>query len=295
MHRLLRERGFVDVVCRTSAELDLRDRDATFEFFREQRPDCVVGAAARAGGIMANTTRPAELMSDNLRIQLNLLDAANEYGTERLLFFGSSRAYPADAPQPIAEDAMLTGPLERGLEAYAVGKIAGVIHVQALRRQYGRRYISVMPANLYGPGDNFALPGAHVVPMLLRRMHEAREAGAMEFVVYGSGRPRREFVYSEDLAEACLLLLTHYDDDAPVNVGSGSEITIAELAQTIARVVRFDGELVYDTTKPDGAMSKLLDSSRLRELGWTPHVSLEDGLRRTYRWFLENKSASSNG
>ena len=287
--RLLADRGYDNVVGRRSSELDLRDREATFDFFSAERPDCVIDAAARAGGIVAHATKPAELFSDNLRIQVNLLDAANEFGVERFLYLGSSRAYPRDAPQPIAESSLLTGPPESNLEAYAVEKISGVLHIQALRKQFGRNYVAVMPSNLYGPGDNFAMPGAHVVPMLLRRMHEAKELDDPEFVVYGTGRPRRELLYSDDLAEGCLLLLERYDDPAPINIGAGSEVSIDELVAVIADVVGYRGQFVHDTSKPDGAMSKLLDTSRIAALGWRPRVPLRDGLARTYRWFLEHR------
>lgn len=287
--RLLQARGHSNVVGRRSRELDLRDRDATFAFFRAERPEYVIAAAARAGGIVANSTKPAELLSDNLRIQINLLDAAHDADVERFVYLGSSRAYPQDAPQPISESELLTGPLEPNLEAYGIGKIAGVVHVQALRKQFGRRYISAMLPNLFGPGDNFAIPGAHVVPMLLRRMHEARERGDEQFVVYGTGRPRRELLYSDDLAEACLVLLERYDDAAPINVGTGSETSIDDLVRLIADVVGYEGEFVHDTTKPDGAMSKLLDSSRINALGWRPRVSLREAIARTYEWFLRHQ------
>lgn len=287
--RLLQARGYRNLVGRRSKELDLRDREATFDFFRTKRPYCVIDAAARAGGIVANSTKPAELLSDNLRMQINLLDAAHEFGVERFLFLGSSRAYPQDAPQPISEASLLTGPLERNLEAYGIGKIAGVLQVQALRKQFGRKYISAMLPNLYGPGDNFAIPGAHVVPMLLRRMHEAKARGNTQFVVYGTGRPRRELLYADDLAEGCLVLLERYDDPAPINVGTGSEVSIDELVQLIAEVVGYEGEFVHDTTKPEGAMSKLLDASRINALGWSPQVPLQEGLARTYEWFVAHQ------
>ncbi len=277
--------GFTALVGRRSKELDLRDREATRAFFDEGRPAYVVDAAARVGGIIANSTRPAEFLSDNLRIQLNLLDAAHEFGVERFLFLGSSCIYPKFAPQPIREDALLTGPLEPTNEAYAIAKIAGVTQVQALRREHGRSYISAMPTNLYGPGDNFEIPGAHVIPMLMRRMHEAEERGDAAFTIYGTGTPRREFLHTDDLAAACLLLLERYDDDAPVNVGCGTDVTIDELARMIADLVGYRGAFVHDSSKPDGTPRKVLDVSRIRALGWAPSVELADGLARTYDWY----------
>lgn len=284
--RRLQASGFSRLVGRTSAELDLRDREATFRFFDIVRPRCVVLAAARVGGILANATRPVEFLSDNLRVQLNVLDAALSVGTPRLLFLGSSCIYPKHAPQPIVEDALLTGALEPTNDAYAIAKIAGIKHVQAVRRQHGLRWISVMPTNLYGPGDNFDPESSHVLPGLLRRLHEAAVAKAPEVVVWGTGTPRREFMHVDDLARACLIALQHYDDPAPLNIGVGEDITIRELAETIARVVGYTGRLVFDPTKPDGTPRKLLDVSRLRALGFRPQVTLEDGIRETYRWYL---------
>ena len=284
--RLLQARGFRRLVGRTSAELDLRDRDTVFGLFDVVRPACVVLAAARVGGILANSTRPVEFCSDNLRIQLNVLDAALRFGTRRLLFCGSSCIYPRLATQPISEGALLTGPLEPTNDAYAIAKIAGIVQVQAARRQYGARWISVMPTNLYGPGDNFDPSNSHVLPGLLRRMHEATVAGAPEFVVWGTGTPRREFMHVDDAARACLLALERYDDPAPLNIGVGSDISIRELAELVARVVGYPGRLVFDHGKPDGMPRKLLDVSRLNRLGFHPGVSLEDGIRSTYQWYL---------
>ncbi|HEV2087957.1 MAG TPA: GDP-L-fucose synthase, partial [Cryptosporangiaceae bacterium] len=276
--RHLERVGFTRLVGRRSKELDLRDREATRAFFDEVRPAYVIDAAARVGGIFANSTHPAGFLSDNLRIQLNLLDAAHEFGVERFLFLGSSCIYPKFAPQPIREDALLTGPLEPTNDAYAIAKIAGVMQVQALRREHGRSYVSAMPTNLYGPGDNFEIPGAHVIPMLMRRMHEAKERGDPEFTIYGTGTPRREFLHTDDLAAACLLLLERYDDDAPINVGCGTDVTIDELAHLIADVVGYQGSFVHDASKPDGTPRKVLDVSRIRALGWSPTVALADGL-----------------
>ncbi|WP_037607212.1 GDP-L-fucose synthase family protein [Streptacidiphilus rugosus] len=284
VRRLLAE-GFTDLVTRTSAELDLRDPVAVGDFFAEQRPEVVVLAAARVGGIAANAAQPVEFLSDNLRIQLNVLDTARTYGVERLLFLGSSCIYPRLAPQPIPESALLTGPLESTNDAYAIAKIAGVLHVQALRRQYGVRWISAMPTNLYGPGDNVDPQSSHVLPALLRRTHEARAGGADRLVHWGSGAPRREFLHVDDLASACLFLLEHYDSDVPVNVGTGVDISLREVADLIARLVGYRGRIEWDTTKPDGTPRKLLDVSRLTGLGWKADISLEQGLADTYAWF----------
>lgn len=283
--RHLAAAGFTDLVGRTSAELDLRHRAATFAFFETVRPRTVVLAAARVGGILANATEPVDFLSDNLRIQVNVLDAALAVGVRRLLFLGSSCIYPKHAPQPIREDALLTGPLEPTNDAYAIAKIAGILHVQAARRQHGLRWISAMPTNLYGPGDSFDLRRSHVLAALLRRISAAAAESAPEVVVWGTGTPRREFLHVDDLARACLLLLDGYDSVEPVNVGTGTDVTIRELAETIARVVGFRGRLVFDSTKPDGTPRKLLDVSRLAALGFVPSIGLEDGIRSTYEWF----------
>ena len=286
--RRLRAAGFTRLLVRSSAELDLRDRAATLAFFEATRPRCVVLAAARVGGILANASRPVDFLSDNLRIQLNVLDAALAVGVPRLLFLGSSCIYPRDSAQPIAEHALLTGPLEPTNEAYAIAKIAGILQVQAARRQHGVSWICAMPANLYGPGDNFDLDTAHVLPALLRRMHEAALAGAGDLVVWGTGTPRREFLHADDLARACLLLLDRYDDAAPVNVGVGADVTIRELAELVAGVVGYRGRLVFDPSKPDGVPRKLLDGSRLSALGFRPEIRLPEGVRATYRWYVEH-------
>ncbi len=286
--RHLEAQGFTDLVGRSSAELDLRERDDVLDFFAKQQPDFVVLAAARVGGIMANATQPAEFLSDNLRIQLNVLDAAAAHGVQRLLFLGSSCIYPRLAPQPISESALLTGPLEPTNEAYAIAKIAGVLQVQALRRQHGLSYISAMPTNLYGPDDNFSPAGSHVLPALIRRFDEAKRSGAGTVTLWGTGTPRREFLHVDDLARACLLLLERYDDDAPVNVGTGTDVTIAELATLVARVVGYEGSIGWDPAKPDGTPRKLLDVTRIQELGWAAEIGLERGLESTYAWFLHH-------
>jgi GDP-L-fucose synthase len=285
--RRLQAQGFTNLVGRTSTDLDLRDREATFAFFAAEQPQYVVLAAAKVGGILANATYPNDFLSDNLRIQLNVLDAAHEHGVTRLLFLGSSCIYPKHAPQPIREDSLLTGPLEPTNDAYAIAKIAGVLQVQALRRQHGVSFISAMPTNLYGPGDNFDLQTSHVLPAMIRRFHEAKQSGAPSVTLWGSGTPRREFLHVDDLARACLHLLEHYDDPAPINVGTGADLTIRELAETVASVVGYTGRVEWDTSKPDGTPRKLLKVSRLQSLGWQPTITLDDGIRATYAWYLQ--------
>jgi len=286
--RRLRGAGFSDIIGARSAELDLRDRAATWEFFDRKRPDVVIDAAARVGGILANSQYPVDFLSDNLRMQLNLMDAAHAFDVDKLLFLGSSCIYPKFAPQPIPESSLLTGALEETNDAYAVAKIAGIMQVQAYRRQYGRSWISAMPTNLYGPGDNFDLQTSHVMPALIRRYHDAVRAGDPEVVVWGSGTPRREFLHVDDMAAACLFLLEHYDEPEHVNVGVGKDMKIRELAELIARVTGFEGRTVFDTSKPDGTPRKLLDVSRLTQLGWSPSTSIADGVASTYGWFVAN-------
>jgi GDP-L-fucose synthase len=247
-------------------------------------------AAAKVGGILANATQPADFLSDNLQIQVNVMDAARAHGVDRLLFLGSSCIYPKFAEQPIKESSLLTGALEPTNDAYAIAKIAGIMQVQALRRQYGVHYISAMPTNLYGPGDNFHPEKSHVLPALIRRFHEAKEDCADQVVIWGTGTPRREFLYVDDLASAVLFLLEHYDEPDTINVGVGEDLTIRELAETVAEVVGYSGELAFDTTKPDGTPRKLLDVTRLTSMGWKPQIALRDGLEQTYRWFLEHRS-----
>src|SRR3954447_1540563 len=266
--RHLEELGFTDLVTRTSSELDLRDPVAVEAFFADQRPETVVVAAAKVGGILANNTYPADFISDNLRIQVNVLDAAARHGATKLLFLGSSCIYPKMAPQPIREDSLLTGPLEPTNDAYAIAKIAGVLQVQALRRQYGVHYISAMPTNLYGPGDNFNPEGSHVLPGLIRRFHEAAQTGAPSVTVWGTGTPLREFLHVDDLARACVHLLENYDEPEPINVGVGEDVSIRELAELVGEVVGYTGALEFDTSKPDGTPRKLLDVSKLHALGW---------------------------
>ncbi|WNM24897.1 GDP-L-fucose synthase family protein [Demequina capsici] len=286
--RRLEKSGFTNLVGRSSSELDLKDRDATFAFFAETKPRYVVLAAAKVGGIMANSTYPVDFLSDNLRIQTNVIDAAIEHGIERLLFLGSSCIYPKFAEQPIREDSLLTGHLEPTNDAYAIAKIAGILHIQSARRQYGLPWISAMPTNLYGPNDNFSPQGSHVLPALIRRYDQAARSGATSVTNWGTGTPRREFLHSDDMADACLHLMEHYDGPAQVNVGTGSDVTIKEIAETIAKVVGYEGATEWDTTKPDGTPQKLLDVSQLADAGWTAQISLEEGLRRTVDWYRDN-------
>ncbi|MGY2077413.1 GDP-L-fucose synthase family protein [Blastococcus sp. SYSU DS0828] len=291
--RHFRAEGFTNLVTRTSAELDLRDRSAVEEFFAAERPATVVMAAAKVGGILANSAYPADFISDNLRMQVNVLDAAARHGTTSLLFLGSSCIYPRLAPQPIREDSLLTGPLEETNDAYAIAKIAGVLHVQALRRQHGVHYISAMPTNLYGPGDNFHPQHSHVLPGLIRRFHEAKLAAAPSVVVWGTGAPLREFLHVDDLARACLFLLEHYDEPEPINVGVGADLSIRELAELVADVVGYEGRLEFDTSKPDGTPRKLLDVSKLHGLGWRARIDLRTGLEETYAWYQEQLAAGA--
>jgi GDP-L-fucose synthase len=286
--RRLEAAGFGHLVGRTSAELDLRDRAAVFAFFADTRPRYVALAAAKVGGILANASAPVDFLSDNLRIQVNVLDAAREHDVERVLFLGSSCIYPQLAPQPITEDALLTGHLEPTNDAYAIAKIAGILHVQAVRRQYGLPWISAMPTNLYGPGDNFSGAGSHVLPALIRRYDDAARDGLPTVTNWGSGTPRREFLHADDLADACLHLLETYDGPTHVNVGTGEDLTIREIAETVADVVGYTGVTEWDTTKPDGTPRKLLDVSRLAALGWKPTIGLREGLERTVAWYRQN-------
>lgn len=286
--RKLESEGFKQLVGKASSELDLKDRDAVFGFFAENKPRYVVLAAAKVGGILANNTYPVDFLSDNLRIQVNVLDAAREYGVERLLFLGSSCIYPKFADQPIREDSLLTGHLEPTNDAYAIAKIAGIMQVQAVRRQYGLPWISAMPTNLYGPGDNFSPEGSHVLPALIRRYDEAARSGTPVVTNWGTGSPRREFLHVDDMAAACLHLLENYDGPEQVNVGTGTDVTIKELAEIVANSVGFSGAIEWDASKPDGTPRKLLDVSKLSEAGWTASIDLEEGIRSTVDWYRTN-------
>jgi GDP-L-fucose synthase len=291
--RRLEAAGHRNIVKRTHAELELGDATAVRRFFETEKPEYVFLAAAKVGGILANNTYPAQFIAENLAIQTNVIHEAYRAGVKRLLFLGSSCIYPRDCPQPIKEEYLLTGPLEATNRPYAIAKIAGIEMCWSYNRQYGTRFLSVMPTNLYGPGDNYDLQTSHVLPALIRKMHEAKERGDREVVVWGTGTPRREFLYSDDMADACLKLMNLSDDlfkamleqyQPPlINVGCGEDVTIRELAETVAKVVGFPGKLVFDTTKPDGTMRKLLDVGRMFSLGWRPRVSLELGIARSYR------------
>ncbi len=286
--RHLQSLGYTNLITAARSELDLRDRDAVFAFYSAQRPEVVVLAAAKVGGIMANATYPAEFFSDNIRIQTNVMDAAHEYGVQRLIFMGSSCIYPKFAEQPIREDSLLTGLLEPTNDAYAIAKIAGVLQVQALRREYQHHFISAMPTNLYGSGDNFDLQSSHVLPAMIRKFHDAKVSGAPSVTLWGTGSPRREFLHVDDLARAVVALLERYDDAPPINVGVGEDVTIKELAELVRDVVGYQGDIEWDTTKPDGTPRKLLDVSRIHALGWQAEIGLRDGIASTYQWFQQN-------
>ena len=284
--RRLASEAVAAILAIDSTSLDLRRQEQVERWMNEAKPDAVVLAAARVGGIVANDSRPAEFLYDNLMIEANIIHAAAQAGVGKLLFLGSSCIYPKLAPQPISEAALLTGPLEPTNEWYAIAKIAGIKLCQAYRRQFGHDYISAMPTNLYGPGDNYDLQSSHVIPALIRKAHEAKQAGAASMTIWGSGTPRREFMHVDDLADALVFLLQHYSSHDHVNVGTGSDVTIAELAQLVCHAVGYEGAIEKDLTKPDGTPRKLMDSSRLLAMGWQPRISLHDGLARTYPDFL---------
>lgn len=286
--RRFQDEGFTNLLLRSRTELDLTDRAATFDFLLDARPQVVIDAAARVGGIMANNTYPADFLSENLQIQVNLLDASVAARVPRLLFLGSSCIYPKLSPQPIPESALLTGPLEPTNDAYAIAKIAGILQVQAVRRQHDLPWISAMPTNLYGPGDNFSPFGSHLLPALIRRYEEAKAGGAPEVTNWGTGTPRRELLHVDDMAGACLHLLEHFDGPTQVNVGTGIDHTIAEIAEMVADSVGYTGETRWDSTKPDGTPRKLLDVSMLREAGWQPKVGLREGIEATVAWYREH-------
>ena len=288
--RRLEAEGFTNVLKRDRSQLDLTDESAVAKFFADEPPDVVVVAAAKVGGIKANNEYPVEFLLENLRIQNNIIHSAFEAGVRKLLFLGSSCIYPKFAPQPIPETALLTGPLEPTNEAYAIAKIAGIKLCQAYAREYGATFISVMPTNLYGPNDSFDLETSHVLPALLRKAHDAKTRNENKLIVWGTGKPRREFLHVDDLASACLLLLEKYDSPEIVNIGCGEDITVRELAELICDVVGFNGELVWDATKPDGTPRKLLDITKIRALSWQPTIPLRQGIAQTYEWFLANRA-----
>ena len=289
--RALASQGFTQILTRPRAELDLLDRAAVRAFFEKERPEFVIDAAARVGGIVANFEKPVEFLLENLTLQNNIIEAAADFGCAKLLFLGSSCIYPKHAPQPIREDALLTGPLEPTNDAYAIAKIAGIKLCQAYAREYGKTFLSAMPTNLYGPHDNFDLHTSHVLPALIRKIHEAKKSGAPEVLVWGTGTPRREFLHADDLAEACVFLLKNYDSPELINIGSGTDVTIRALAELICEVLGYDGALAFDPTKPDGTPRKLMDSSRLFALGWKPRIPLREGIAQAYAWFLENQTS----
>ena len=288
--RSLKNHGLENLLVRSHQELDLTEQDAVRRFFEEARPQVVIMAAARVGGIHANNSNPAGFLRDNLSIQDNVIDAAYQSGVEKFLFLGSSCIYPKLAPQPIKEDYLLTGPLESTNEWYAIAKIAGIKMCQAYRREYGFNAISLMPTNLYGPGDNFDLQTSHVLPALIRKFHEAKRRNEKTVSIWGTGTPRREFLHVDDLADAVLYLLQNYDAEPIVNVGWGEDLTIRELAETVMSAIGYTGALTFDHSKPDGTPRKLLDVSRLRSLGWHPRISLQTGIEGTYAWFKEHAS-----
>ena len=289
--RALQARGYGNLLLRTSQAVDLRNQAGVNDLFAQEKPDYVFLAAAKVGGILANDRYPAEFIYENLMIEANVIHAAWQSGVSKLLFLGSTCIYPKMAPQPIREEYLLTGPLEPTNEWYAIAKIAGIKLCQAYQRQYGARFISAMPTNLYGPGDNFDLEKSHVMPALLRKFHEAKAGGADQVTVWGTGTPRREFLHVDDLADASLFLMAEYDGEETTNVGTGSDVAIAELAGLVREVVGFEGDIVYDTSKPDGTPRKLIDCSKIRGLGWAPRTSLADGVRSTYAWYLEQLAA----
>ena len=284
--RNLESKGFNQLLGWGSAELDLRDSKLSMDAIVEEKPDVIIVAAAKVGGIIANSTHPVEFLNENIRIQTNVFEAAHAAKVPQLLFLGSSCIYPKFAEQPIQESSLLTGQLEESNNAYAIAKIAGVLQVQSYRKQYGHRWISAMPTNLYGPHDNFDLTSSHVLPALIRKFHEAKIAGSPSVTLWGSGTPLREFLHTDDLASACTYLLENYDDDAPINVGWGQDISIAELGVMIAQIVGFEGQIQWDSSKPDGTPRKLLDTTKINSLGWEPSISLRDGIESTYRWYL---------
>lgn len=290
--RKLEKEGYENLIVRTSKELDLRDKQQVDSFFELEKPEFVFLAAAKVGGIVANNEFPADFIRDNLMIQTNVIDASYRNQVEKLLFLGSTCIYPKLAPQPLKEEYLLTGPLEPTNDAYALAKIAGIKMCQSYNKQYGTNYISAMPTNLYGENDNFDLQSSHVMPALIRKFHEAKLSNQSSVEVWGTGTPKREFLYSDDLADACVYLMNHYNENEIINIGVGEDVSIKELAETVQRVVSFEGELKFDTTKPDGTPRKLVDTTKINQLGWKADVKLEDGISLAYEWFLNNRETS---
>jgi GDP-L-fucose synthase len=286
--RRLERAGYTNILTATRQQLDLRDQSEVSHWFKANRPEYVFLVAGTVGGILANSTRPAEFIYDNLMIHGTVVHAAHQYDTTKLLYLGSSCIYPRNASQPITEDELLTGPLEPTNEWYAIAKIAGIKLCQAYRTQYGRDFISAMPTNLYGPNDNFDLTSSHVLPALMRKFHDAKLDGRTSVEIWGTGSPMREFLHVDDLADACLHLMLHYSDHSHINVGTGVDLTIRELAEKVRNLIHPDAELVFDTTKPDGTPRKVLDTTRLTNTGWTPTITLDEGIASTYQWFLQN-------
>lgn len=280
--------GFENLIGWSSAELDLRDREATVEAIVSAKPDVVIMAAAKVGGIVANNTYPVEFLQDNIRIQTNVFEGAHLADVPNLLFLGSSCIYPKFAEQPISEDSLLTGPLEPTNDAYAIAKIAGILLIQSYRREYGKTWISAMPTNLYGEQDNFDLQSSHVLPAMIRKFHEAKLAGHQDVTLWGTGTPMREFLHVDDLAAACHFLLENFDDPNPINIGWGQDVTIRQLASIVQAAVGHSGDIIWDTSKPDGTPRKLLDTSKINDLGWQPQIELADGIARTYEWYVAN-------
>jgi GDP-L-fucose synthase len=288
--RILRKKGYTNIVSKPRSELDLRDRSAVDAFFRTHKPDYVFLAAARVGGILANVTHPVEFLLENLEIHTHILRAAHEYNTQKLLYVGSSCIYPKNAPQPMTEDVMMTGPLEPTNKSYSIAKIAGLTLCQAYREEYGDNFISAIPTNLYGPHDNFDLESSHVVPAFIRKFHDAKIHGSPTVTLWGTGAPRRECLYVDDCAEACLFLMQNYHKGDIVNVGTGEDLSIKDLGKLVQKVVGYEGEIVFDTSKPDGMMRKLLNVDTIHALGWKHTLSIEQGIRQTYDWFLSHSS-----
>jgi GDP-L-fucose synthase len=292
--RKLQSLGYTNLVLRRSGELDLRNQSAVSAFFEQERPEYVFLAAAKVGGILANSTQPAEFIYDNIMIATNVIHASHQFGVTKLLNLGSSCIYPKLAPQPLKEEYLLTAPLEETNRAYAVAKIAAIELCDHYRTQYGCDFISAMPTNMYGPGDNFDLQSSHVLPALMRKMHEAKQTNAPSVVIWGSGKPLREFLHADDLADACVFLMDHFSKPGPINVGTGVDISIKDLALCVKEVVGYGGKLEFDASKPDGTPRKLMDVTRLRNLGWKPRIQLDQGLHATYQWYLHHKADTSH-